>query len=100
MRIQMYILKKIIINQIDEETWILLKSSVRGFSTTLGLLHFPQQVSEDSEAQGTFLYPDWVTCLTVSSGDKVQTLLITSIIRVFGQTSLCRVDATAILEIL
>ena len=69
MRIQMYILKKIIINQIDEETWILLKSSVRGFSTTLGLLHFPKQVSEDSEAQGTFLYPDWVTCVTVSSGD-------------------------------
>ena len=96
----MYIFDKIIFNQSDAETWILLKSSVRGFSTTLGLLHFPQPVSEDSKAQGTFLYPDWVTCVTVSSGDYVHTLYTKSIIRVLGQTSLCRVDATAILEIL
>ena len=84
-------------NQSDDETWILLKSSVRSFSTALGLLHFPQPVSEDSEVQGTFLYPDWVTCVTVSSGDSIHTLLIKSIIRAHGQTLLCRVVATATL---
>ena len=55
-------------NQTDDETWILLKSSVGTFHTALGLLHFPRQVREESEVQGTFLYPDWVTCVTVSSG--------------------------------
>jgi len=53
-----------------DETWILLKGSGRTagyavpFTNTMGLLNFNQPVLEDREVQGTYVYPDWVTCVT------------------------------------
>ena len=49
-----------------DETWILLKgfSSIVG-SNAMGLLNFNQPVLEDREVQGTYIYPDWVTCVKV-----------------------------------
>merc|ERR1712227_817162 len=53
-----------------DETWILLHGSGRlpgyavPFTNTMGLLNFNKPVLEDKEVQGTFIYPDWVTCVT------------------------------------
>ena len=49
-----------------DETWTLLKgfSSIGG-SNAMGLLNFNQPVLEDREVQGTYVYPDWVTCVKV-----------------------------------
>ena len=56
----------------DNETWILLKgrgglpgSSVP-FDNAMGLLHFSEPLTKNADIQGTFIYPDWVTCVKVS----------------------------------
>ena len=56
---------KYLIQRMDE-TWTLLKgfSSIGG-SNAMGLLNFNQPVLEDREVQGTYVYPDWVTCVKV-----------------------------------
>ena len=54
-----------------EETWILLQGSGGqpgyGYAgrNTMGMLNFNQPVLEDREVQGTYVYPDWVTCVKV-----------------------------------
>ena len=52
-----------------DETWILLEGP-RGYgsnvgSNAMGLLNFNQPVLENREVQGTYIYPDWVTCVKV-----------------------------------
>ena len=60
-------------NQSGNQTWILLKGcgglpdSMLEFSNVMGLLHFTEPVLMNAEVQGTFIYPDWVTCVEVSS---------------------------------
>ena len=61
-----------LLNQRKDETWILLEGSggPRGYGSTvgrnaMGLLNFNQPVLEDREVQGTYIYPDWVTCVKV-----------------------------------
>ena len=67
-------------NQRGDETWILLHGSGRlpgyavPFTNTMGLLNFNKPVLEDKEVQGTFIYPDWVTCVTVSEPFKQRLL--------------------------
>ena len=58
-----------------DETWILLKgsSSIVG-SNAMGLLSFHQPVLEDREVQGTYIYPDWVTCIRVRKIVKLKML--------------------------
>ena len=58
-----------------DETWILLKgsSSIVG-SNAMGLLSFNQPVLEDREVQGTYIYPDWVTCIRVRKIVKLKML--------------------------
>ena len=57
-----------------DETWILLEGP-RGYgsnvgSNAMGLLNFNQPVMEDREVQGTYIYPDWVTCVKVFTSNK------------------------------
>ena len=67
-----YCIFVIFLNQRKDETWILLEGSggPRGYGSTvgrnaMGLLNFNQPVLEDREVQGTYIYPDWVTCVKV-----------------------------------
>ena len=67
-----YCIFVIFLNQRKDETWILLEGSggPRGYGSSvgrnaMGLLNFNQPVLEDREVQGTYIYPDWVTCVKV-----------------------------------
>ena len=39
---------------------------VRGVRGSQGLFHFPGPVLEEAEVWGTYIYPDWLTCVSVS----------------------------------
>ena len=85
-----------------DETWILLRGSggQPGYGTvginTMGLLNFNQPVLEDREVQGTYIYPDWVTCVKVRRLYDWR-LVIFLFLRGRGKISFCKEDATAIL---
>ena len=87
-----------------DETWILLRGSggQPGYGTvginTMGLLNFNQPVLEDREVQGTYVYPDWVTCVKVRSsmvGGLFYVLFLFR--RGRGKIIFCKPDTTAIL---
>ena len=87
-----------------DETWILLRGSGRqpDYGTvginTMGLLNFNQPVLEDREVQGTYIYPDWVTCVKVRRlYDWRLVIFLFLFLRGRGKISFCKEDATAIL---
>ena len=93
-----------------DETWILLKGSSgpRGYGSidgrnAMGLLYFNQQVLEDREVQGTYIYPDWVTCVKVFTLNILILLGLGFMFYIFrgrGKITFCKEDTTAILQIL
>ena len=97
------------VNQRMDETWMLLQGSggPAGYSTLqisydMGLLNFNQPVLEDTEVQGTYIYPDWVTCVKVCHCVRLaetETIFV-GFVRAPGKTIFCKEDTTAKFQIL
>ena len=56
----------------DQQTLVLVSGfkldnipGVRGVRGSQGLFHFPGPVLEEAEVWGTYIYPDWLTCVSV-----------------------------------